>query len=131
MKILKIAAVLLIFAGIIACGKEEEPNESSNVLQGTWRETFPCKDCRLLTFSDNDTIYIQFTYDNSVIKWTYQFISKDSIQIERLNETDPYIKKTNSKIVFYSNESILIEEFSFIDATVYPPLGEIKLTKTR
>jgi hypothetical protein len=107
---------------------------NTNSLIGTWREIYPCEGCSLLTFSDNDTIYHQFTYDNSIVKLTYQITSEDTIQIERLweNETNPYTRKTSNKIVFYNSESILIEKFYVSDAAVFPPeFIDIKLIKTR
>lgn len=109
-------------------------NLNTNSLIGTWREIYPCEDCSSLTFSDNDTIYHQFTYDNSIVKLTYQFISEDSIQIERLqeSETNPYTRKTNNRIFFYNGDSILIEKFYVSDAAVFPPeFIDIKLLKTR
>ena len=107
-------------------------NVNTNSLIGTWREIAPCKDCSSLTFSDNDTIYHQFTYDNSIVKLTYQFISEDSIQIVRLEETNPDRRMTNNRIVFYNSDSILIEKFTPTDAAVYPPqFIDIKLLKTR
>ncbi|MDR2978886.1 MAG: hypothetical protein LBV02_00345 [Bacteroidales bacterium] len=107
-------------------------NRSTNPLIGTWREISPCEDCSLLTFSDNDTIYHQFTYDNSIVKLTYRFLSEDSIQIVRLGEPNPDRRMTNNKIVFYNSDSILIEKFTPTDAAVYPPqFIDIKLLKTR
>ena len=109
-------------------------NVNMNSLIGTWREIVPCKDCSSLTFSDNDTIYHQFTYDNSIVKLTYKFISEDSIQIERLqeSETNPYTRKTNNRIIFYNSDSMLIEKFYVSDAAVFPPeFIDIKLLKTR
>ena len=107
-------------------------NVNTNSLIGTWREIYPCEDCSSLTFYDNDTIYRQFTYDNSIAKWAYHFICEDSIQIVRLEETNPDKRMTNNRIVFYNSDSILIEKFTPTDAAVYPPqFIDIKLIKTR
>jgi hypothetical protein len=107
-------------------------NGSTNPLIGAWREIYPCRDCSLLTFSDNDTIYHLFPDDNSIVKLTYHVISEDSIQIERLQEreTNQYTRKTKNKIVFYDDGSILIEKFYVTDATIFPPMfHNIKLLK--
>ena len=131
-------AMSLILVAILfsfACNKKPidtyENNLNTNSLIGNWREIYPCKGCSSLTFSDNDTIYHQFTYDNSIVKLTYQFISEDSIQIVRLEETNPNKRMTNNKIVFYNSDSILIEKFTPTDAAIYPPqFIDIKLKKT-
>ena len=112
----------------------DNDNETANPLIGTWREIHPCEDCSLLTFSDNDTIYHQFSYDNSTLKLTYRIVSEETIQIERLweSETNPYTRKTNNKIVFYNKNSMLIENFYVSDAAVFPPeFIDIKLLKTQ
>jgi hypothetical protein len=59
-------------------------------------------------------------------------MADDSIQIVRHWETNPDKKITNNKIIFYSNDSILIEKFTLSDAVVFPPeFIDIKLSKTK
>ena len=129
----------LLFVALFAthgCDKLKKNNEDElySKIIGTWREIYPFEDESYLTFSENDTIYHQFTYDNSILKLTYHFLSENSIQIERLweSETNPYTRKTDCKIVFYNDDSILIEKFYVSDAAVFPPeFIDIKLLKTQ
>ncbi len=91
-------------------------------LLGTWREIIGGKEVSKLTFSDNDTIYYQS--GNTTSKYTYNQITEDTIQIERLNEKEDalYTRNTNCPIVVHSNDCISIKRFHISDASVYPPM---------
>ena len=118
----------------------EIPSGINNLLIGTWREdrsdSHPLGKI-LYTFSDNGTIYMSYSYHlngNDYIEeseWAYQFISEDTIRIERLGETNPSWKETISKIIVYDKDNILIEKFIPTDAGVMPPLVDIKLLRTQ
>ena len=101
--------------------KIEETSITSYMMPhiGNWREVFPCENQSLLTFS-YDTIYHNWTYDNSIDKLTYHFISSDSIHLERTFGIQP--DAANVKIIFYSNDSMRIENYYPCFAAVYPPI---------
>ena len=109
----------------------DEINEvcQKNMLVGNWKEIYP-RYGNLVTFS-NDTMYHNFVMENVIWKSTYQFISKDSIQIARLWWLDGVAPcTTDNKIIFYSSDSILIERYYPSIAAVYPPqFHEIKLVR--
>jgi hypothetical protein len=116
--------------GLILTGMKNEPSAFKKKLVGTWKEVYPCNDCSELTISNNDTIYQKFTSDNTTYKLFIQFIARDSIQIERLWESDKDKRLTKNKIIFYSNDSILIEDFYSSDAAVFPPeFIDVKLVR--
>jgi hypothetical protein len=66
-------------------------------------------------FADNDTVYTKTPEGDTIDRWLYQSIAADSIRIVRNNWT------THNKVVFYSNDSIRINDFIPSDAAVYPP----------
>jgi hypothetical protein len=72
------------------------------------------EDSYIYDFSDNDTIYIKTPESDTIDRWPYQTITADSIQIIR-------DWTTHNKVVFYSNDSIRIEDFLPGFAAVYPP----------
>lgn len=111
-------------------GMKDELSAFKKKLVGIWIEVYPCKDCSELTISNNDTIYQKFTLDNATYKLFIQFIAKDSIHIERLWKSDKDKRLTKNKVIFYSNDSILIEDFYSSDAAVVPPdFIDVKLVK--
>lgn len=99
----------------------KEPQDKS--LIGSWREILPNENAMLLTFSENDTIYLQNTQNKIVTKYTYHFICADSIQVERLDqlETTPLARKTNCNVVFNADETVTIKNFYLRDDEIYPP----------
>jgi hypothetical protein len=74
------------------------------------------KSSYIYTFADNDTVYTKTAEGKTIEKWPYQPITEDSIRIVRNNWT------THNKVVFYSNDSIRINDFIPSDAAVYPPM---------
>ena len=78
----------------------KEPQDKS--LKGSWREILPNENATLLTFSDNDTVYLQNMHNKIVKKYTYRFFCDDSIEVERLDQlkTSPLARKTNCKVIF-------------------------------
>ena len=91
-------------------------------LLGTWREIIGGQEVAKLTVSDNDTIYYQS--GNTTSKYTYNQITEDTIQIERLSEKEDalFTRKTNCPIVVHSNDCISIKRFHISDASVFPPM---------
>lgn len=91
-------------------------------LLGTWREIIGGQEVAKMSFSDNDTIYYQS--GTITTKYTYNQLTEDTVQIERLSEKEDalYTRKTNCPIVFHSNDCITIKRFYISDANVYPPM---------
>ncbi|MCL2313191.1 MAG: hypothetical protein FWC41_12050 [Firmicutes bacterium] len=93
-KISKTASVEMVING---------NNLNTNPLIGSWREIYPdsCLGNSLFTFLYNDTLYIDSPFDNPIsrVKWTYHFVCDDTIQIVRLEETNPDRRMTNNRIV--------------------------------
>jgi hypothetical protein len=95
--------------------KLDERELLKSKLLGKWVRSGE-EDSYIYAFSDNDTIYIKTPEGDTPYKWPYQAIAGDSIQITSLwNWT------THNKVVFYSNDSIRIEDFLPGFAAVYPP----------
>jgi hypothetical protein len=110
----------------------EDKYDLKNNLMGEWVEISPCDHCHTVSFLENDTVSEKWTMDEIIYTSSYRIIADDSIQIVRHWETNPDKKITNNKIIFCSNDSILIEKFTSRDAAVFPPeFIDIKLSKTK
>lgn len=99
----------------------KEPQDKS--LKGSWREILPNENATLLTFSDNDTVYLQNMHNKIVKKYTYRFFCDDSIEVERLDQlkTSPLARKTNCKVIFNPDGTVTIKNFYIRDDEIYPP----------
>jgi hypothetical protein len=113
MKTLKFLIALLTLSMGMSCSENDTPGQRPDDLQeqdllkskltGEWVVSGH-KDSYIYTFADNDTVYIKNREGDTIDKWPYQTIAEDSIRIIR-NWT------THSKVVFYSNDSIRINDF--------------------
>lgn len=88
----------------------------------------------IVTFSE-DTIYHTYpAYGNSIYESaTYKFIAEDSIQIDRLDDyKPPILRQTNNKVIFYNNDSVLIERYFLTDLGTFPPhYDDIELVRIK
>jgi hypothetical protein len=112
----------LFLAGILlfatSCCKDEPEKEPTlkDKLIGKWIEVSPCENCnRTYTFSNNDTIYLKSKWDETIYPSFYQAISNDSILVIRNWEIEAKKKTTKHKVVFYSNDTVLINQFLPVD----------------
>jgi hypothetical protein len=75
-------------------------------------------DSYIYAFADDDTIYTKTREGDVMDKWPYQAIAGDSIRIVRSAQN----WTTHNKVVFYSGDSIRINDFFPSVAAVYPPM---------
>lgn len=131
MKMTNLIILTSIFLIGICCSKENsEKNQTiNNKLIGEWIEISPCDLCNTLTFSDNDTIYQKSKWDKTSLRLFYQLLTEDSVKVIRNWEIEPKNKTTNHKIVFYSNDTIVIKQFMAVDFGI-TGFEDIKLYKT-
>jgi hypothetical protein len=125
MKTLKILFTVLALSMVTACTDfvppREQPDHSreqdllKRKLTGEWVVSGE-KDSYIYAFTDGDTIYTKTREGDMIDLWTYQTITGDSIRIVRSYWT------TDNRVIFYSNDSIRIEDFIPSDAAVYPPI---------
>jgi len=83
------------------------------------------------TFS-KDTIYQyieNYPIADTLIS-TYKFISIDSIQVKR-DIPEPHLRIINNKIIFYGNDSLLIEGFTPTVGHPEQQFYDVKLVKTK
>jgi hypothetical protein len=113
-KILIITMSMLVSFSFANCDEKEE---HTNPLVGIWVEKTPCNECCVYTITENE-IHQKYTSDETLYVSTYEWITADSIRVKRL-WLDNLI--TTNKIIFYSNDSILIKNFTMTVAAVYPP----------
>jgi hypothetical protein len=132
MKTLKFLFAGLTLSMVTACSgyytPEQETNNSGerDLLQskliGEWIVADQ-KDNYIYTFADDDTVYIKTREGDTIDKWPYLPVAGDLIRIIR-NRT------THNKVVFYSDDSIRINDFIPSVGAVYPPeFGDVVLNR--
>jgi len=113
--------------------KKNEGSESyltfKDKLVGKWIEISPCESCHVFTFSQNDTVYQKFKFDNAIYCSHYNVTSEDSIQVVRDWEIEQDKKTTRHNVIFLSNDMIIIEQFMPVDYGI-TGFNDIKLIKT-
>jgi hypothetical protein len=123
MKTLKCLIALFALSLFAACsgdyvpGQETDHSAERDLLKsqliGEWVIAGQ-KSSYIYAFADDDTIYIKTQASDTISKWPYQAIAADSIRIIRNGIT-------HNKVVFYSGDSIRINDFIPDIAAVYPP----------
>ncbi|MDR1122167.1 MAG: hypothetical protein LBM08_14835 [Dysgonamonadaceae bacterium] len=129
----KLIFVVLALSMVTSCmdfvTPRQEPDHSherdllKSKLTGEWVLSSE-KGSYIYAFTDGDTIYTKTREGDMIDLWPYQTITGDSIRIVRNDRT------TRNRVVFYSNDSIRIEDFIPSDAAVYPPMfGDVVLKR--
>ena len=134
---------LMVLLAMMSCDKVrnikwEEIDTSPTSLThysliGTWHDVPNYHE--MYTFL-KDTIYMYlknhpYYGDSDTLVLTYKFISVDSIQVERLALTIPEERTTKNKIVFYGNDTLLIEGFTPSIGISQLKFYDVKLVKIK
>ena len=105
--LLTIIGISVLFLGIAGCSPEKSADENDlrNKLTGKWMEIKECEFCRILTFSENDTIYITTNFggqsEPEVYKMLYEIKSENSIWVRRLWTIEAPKKESIHKVEFF------------------------------
>lgn len=124
-----LVAVFFLFA--TSCS-EDEPRKKTSLkdkLIGEWIEISPCDSCNVFTFSQNDTIYQKSKSDDTIYRLFFQTINNDSILVTRIWDIEQNKKTTKHKILFFSDNSLMIKQFTPVDFGT-TGFEDIKLNKT-
>lgn len=97
---------------------------------GEWIEISPCDSCISLTFAVNDCIYQRYKYDSLIYYSNYSIVNDSCIQVTRNWETKKNKTITKHKFIFFSNDTLFIQQFSPVDIGV-DGFQDVLLTKVK
>jgi hypothetical protein len=108
------AMLVLILVGCSKGGSilnNTDNRGTKNKLLGRWVEISPCDSCHILTFVENDTIYLNSKWDAPTLTMSYHVIAEDSLTVTRNWEIGSTKKTTIHRLIFLIKMyPILIQE---------------------
>ena len=122
-------AGFLLFATNCSNDEPEKEQTLKDKLIGNWTELLPCENCNTFTFLQNDSIIQTTKSDDTTYSLSFVVINKDTIQVSRNWDIEQVKKTTKHKIVFLSNDTVIINQFLPVDFGI-TGFEDIKLTKS-